>query len=222
MKYSIKMISFYLLLLFCSPFAEPAQAQQKISQFERADLCDFLIDKGGIFHAVFQESPDFGKPKFIYYSSSANKGTSWTKPITLSNDNTGNGAGYPRIIQDGKGQIYAFWKRFGKSAVQYPVPDVILEGPGGYTPGTLFYKVLNGGTWSNAIKLNEVEECQNSWFVTVSPQGSVHVFWTQPSWESVKNSWLTWYYCDFLRTVTIDGTAHSAFTDLNTPTKPAL
>lgn len=99
--------------------------------------------------------------------------------------------------------------------------DVILDGPGGYTVGTVFYKVLGGGVWSSAIKLNEVEACQNSWFATVSPQGNVHVFWTQPSWESVKNHWLTWYYCDFLRTVILDGTSHTAFTDFNTPTKPA-
>ncbi len=221
MRLSTLLAGIVFFMVSCAQSTETANAQQKISQFERAGLCDFLIDKAGTFHAVFQESPDNGKPIFIYYSSSANKGVSWSKPVTLSNDNTGNGAGYPRILQDGKGQIYAIWKRYGNTASQYPVPDVLLDGPGGYTPGTLFYKVLSGGAWTNAIKLNEVEACQNSWFATVSPQGNVHVFWTQPSWESVKNHWLTWYYCDFLRTVTLDGTAHSVFTDLNTPTKPA-
>jgi hypothetical protein len=214
-------ISVILILLISTFTCEKVQAQQKISQFERAGFCDFLIDKSGVYHAVFQESPDFGKPTFIYYSTSNNKGESWSKPITLSNDNSGNGAGYPRILQDGRGQIYAFWKRYGKTAAQYPVKEVTLDGPGGYTLGTLYYKVLSAGTWSNAIQLNEVEGAQNSWFASVSPQGNVHVFWTQVSEESLKNNWLSWYYCDFLRTVTLNGTVQSEFADMNTPSKPA-
>lgn len=220
MRLQSSFVSILLLLLFATISTKKVQAQQKISQFEHAGLCDFLIDKSGVYHAVFQESPDYSKPVFIYYSSSTNKGVSWSKPITLSNDNTGNGSGYPRILQDGRGQIYAFWKRYGKTASQYPVQSVILDGPGGYTTGTLFYKVLSAGVWSKPIQLNEVEGCQNSWFATVSPQGNVHVFWTQVSAESYKRSWLMWYYCDFLRTVTLNGTTRSEFADLNTPSKP--
>jgi hypothetical protein len=221
MKYSTNIIAVCFLLISCSQNPETANAQQKISQFERAGLCDFLIDKSGTYHTVFQESPDNGKPIFIYYATSTNKGASWSKPVTISNDNTGNGSGYPRILQDGSGQIYALWKRYGNTTSKYAIPSVILDGPGGYTCGTLFYKVLSGGSWSNAVQLNEVEGCQNSWFATLNTQGNVQVFWTQPSWESVKNNWLTWYYCDFLRTVSLNGTNRSAFTDLNTPTPPA-
>ena len=97
------------------PSTDAGDKQQKISQFERAGLCDFLIDKSGVYHVVFQESPDNGKPIFIYYSSSSDKGESWSKPIALSNDQTGNGAGYARILQDGKGDIYAIWKRYGNT-----------------------------------------------------------------------------------------------------------
>lgn len=150
-----------LLLAACSNSSEPAEAQsqgQKISQFEKAGFCDFLIDKNGVYHAVFQESPDNGKPLFIYYTTSANKGASWSKPITLSNDNTGNGAGYPRILQDRSGNIYAIWKRYGNTATQYPEPNPLLDGPGGYQSGTLFYKVLIGGTWSNQVQLNELQK----------------------------------------------------------------
>jgi hypothetical protein len=75
--------------------------------------------------------------------------------------------------------------------------------------------------WSNAIQLNEVEGSQNSWFATVSPQGNVHVFWTQVSAESYKSNWLSWYYCDFLRTVTLNGTNRSDIVDLNTPSRPS-
>lgn len=210
-----------LILAACSNSSEPAEAQsqgQKISQFEKAGFCDFLIDKNGVYHAVFQESPDNGKPLFIYYTTSANKGASWSKPITLSNDNTGNGAGYPRILQDRSGNIYAIWKRYGNTATQYPEPNPSLDGPGGYQSGTLFYKVLIGGTWSNQVQLNELQKAQTSWFATLTQDGKVAVFWAQANPElASKSSNVYWYYCDYLRAVTLDGAAHSAFTDLNKP-----
>lgn len=212
----------FVLFLFvaCSNASDIARAQgQKISQFEKAGLCDLLIDKSGVYHAVFQESPDFGKPLFIYYSSSTNKGATWSKPITLSNDNTGNGAGYPRILQDGSGRIYAIWKRFGSSlASQYPKAESLLEGPGGYTPGTVFYKVLSGGSWSSQVQLNEIEESQDTWFATVSPSGKVFVFWAQANPKFVMPGRpTTWYYCDYLRTTALNGTSHSAIVDLSKP-----
>lgn len=194
---------------------------QTLSQFEKAGLVDLLIDKSGKYHAVFQESPDFGKPTFIYYSSSSDKGASWSKPVNISNDNTGNGAGYPRILQDIAGNIYAIWKRYGNTKSNYPIPSVILDGPGGYSFGTLFYKVLQGSGWSEAVQLNENQEAQSSWFATVTPRGDVMIFWTQLSNESIKSSLKTWYYADYLRVVALNGTSHSAITDLNIPAAPA-
>lgn len=222
MRLPANLLVLSMLLVSCSNSTESVQAQgQKISQFEKAGLCDFLIDKNGVYHAVFQESPAIGKPLFIYYSSSTNKGTSWSKPITLSNDNSGNGAGYPRILQDGNGLIYAIWKRYGSTVSQYPVPELILDGPGGYSMGTIFYKALSGGKWSNQIQLNELEQAQESWFATVSPKGIVYVFWTQASPESVKNNRLAWYYCDYLRGTSLNGTSHSGYANMSTPSKPA-
>ncbi len=206
---------FFLCNIFYNSFG------QTLSQFEKAGLVDLLIDKSGKYHAVFQESPDHGKPTFIYYASSVNKGATWTKPVNISNDNSGNGAGYPRILQDIAGNIYAIWKRYGNKKSNYPIPSVILDGPGGYTFGTLFYKVLQAGGWSEAVQLNENEQAQNSWFATVTPRGDVMIFWTQLSPESIKNSWSTWYYADYLRVVALNGTSHSAITDLNTPAAPA-
>lgn len=180
-----------------------------------------LIDKSGVYHAVFQESPDNGKPVFIYYSSSSNKGASWSKPIAISNDQTGNGAGYPRILQDGSGRIYAIWKRYGSAGGKYPQAEGYLDGPGGGDPGTLFYKVLSGGAWSNQVMLNEVETVQTSWFATVTPAGAVQVFWTQASPESIKsNLTLPWYYCDYLRTVSLNAGTFSAYNNLSVPSKP--
>ncbi len=214
---------FYPVLLFiCLLFtrcSSDAQPQQKISQFEKADVCDLLIDKSGVYHAVFRESPDYGKPTFIYYASSSNKGTTWTKPVNISNDNTGNGAGYPRIMQDASGRIYAIWKRYGTNVNHFAVPDVLLDGPGGYTGGTLFYKVLNGGAWSAQVKLHEAEGVQNSWFATLSSKGEIAVFWTEPTPELGKQTeGVPWYYCDYVRFATLNGTSPSALTDFNQPT----
>lgn len=213
----MKLIALLLAVLLASTVAVNGQ---KISQFEKAGLVDFLIDKAGQYHAVFQETPDYGKPSFIYYASSSNRGASWTKPVNISNDNTGNGAGYPRIIQDGSGTIYALWKRYGNTKNGYPIASVILDGPGGCTPGTIFYKVLQGGAWSQAVQLNEVEESQYSWFPTVTPQGVMMVFWTQLSPESIKNKWSYWYYADYLRVVSLNAMARSAYTDLTVPSAP--
>ena len=181
MRFPILLFGVLLLSSLC---AYTKLQGQPISQFERAGLCDLLVDKNGVYHTVFQESPAGDKPTFIYYAASFNKGATWTKPVNISNDNSGNGAGYPRILQDAKGFIYAIWKRYGNKASQYPIGGLLLDGPGGYGEGTLFYKVLHGGGWSEAVQLNEVEEAQNSWFATVSPQGSVYVFWLQVSPES--------------------------------------
>ncbi len=208
-------VSFFITLLCCGNLSA-----QTLSQFEKAGLVDMLIDKSGKYHAVFQEYPDHGKPVFIYYTSSSNRGGTWTKPVNISNDNSGNGAGCPRILQDAAGNIYAIWKRYGNTKSNYPVASVILDGPGGYTFGTLFYKVLQGGAWSEAVQLNENEQAQSSWFATVTPRGDVMIFWTQLSLESLKNNWNTWYYADYLRVVALNGNSHSAIVDLTAPSAP--
>ncbi|WP_295792788.1 sialidase family protein [Mucilaginibacter sp.] len=216
------LLFFTFLLVSCSHSGTTAQAQvqKKISQFNNAGFCDFLIDKNGVYHAVFQETPDNGKPKFIYYATSTNKGATWSKPVTLSNDNTGNGAGYPSILQDASGRIYAIWKRYG--SIERTLSDVSLDGPGGGEMGTLYYKVLSGGAWSNAIQLNEMIGAQQSWFATVAPTGVVCVFWTQGDPAQVKQQHIaSWYYCDYVRVATLNGASPSAYSDLTTPSQPA-
>ena len=198
--------------------AKAPEKESTVSQFERAGYCDFLIDKSGVYHALFQESPANGKSIFIYYASSTDQGATWSKPIALSDDHTANGSSYGRILQDGSGNIYAIWKRFGQGGNQYPVQEVTLDGPGSYSIGTLYYKVLNNGNWSDAVQLNEFEAAQQSWFATVTPQGKVQVFWTQFSPQALKATQQTmWYYCDYFRMTELNGTNHTAFTDLNSP-----
>ncbi|MGZ3929260.1 MAG: sialidase family protein, partial [Mucilaginibacter sp.] len=222
MRYlSCNLFLFSLFIISCSSGGTAADAQKKpVSQFSRAGLCDFLIDKSGVYHAVFQESPAIGKPTFIYYASSTDKGTSWSKPITLSNDNHGNGSGHARILQDGKGAIYAIWKRYGNTASEYPVPDALLDGPGGGISGTIFYKVLSGGQWSAPIQLNELEQTQESWFATVAPSGLVFIIWAQDNPATLPYSRQNWKYADYMRGASLIGTTHSAYFDLTKPIQP--
>ncbi len=195
-------------------------ADKKISQFERAGYCDFLIDKAGTYHVVFQESPDNGKPVFIYYSTSTDKGSSWSKPVNISNDNTGNGSGYARILQDGSGAIYAIWKRFGNTAAQYPVGEVLLEGPGGYEMGTVTYSVLNGGTWSQPIRVSETQQTQSTWFATLNEKGQLVLFWAQLGSAAIKANYGYRYYCDYVRGITLNGASKSAIVDFSNPWVP--
>jgi hypothetical protein len=214
-------LNLLLFSLFVISYSSTANAQSKaVSQFHRAGFCDFLIDKNGVYHTVFQESPAIGKPTFIYYASSTDKGASWSKPITLSNDNHGNGSGYARILQDGKGVIYAIWKRYGNTESEYPVPDALLDGPGGGKSGTIFYKVLSGGQWSAPIQLNELEETQESWFATVAPSGILYVFWMQDNPATLKYSRQDWKYADYMRGTMLTGTTHAAYSDLSKPVQP--
>ena len=194
----------------------------KLSQFEKAGYCDLLIAKDGTYHAVFLEKPDFGKPVFVYYTSSTNKGKSWSAPLTISNDGTGNGASIPKLIQDGGGTIYAIWKRYGSSEKsQYPIAETTLEGTGGYNIGTLFYAVLNGSTFGKPIMLASNELMQVSWFTTLDNAGKVHVVWSQVSDETLKNRWNTyWYYADLITEATLNGGSFGNFKDYSTPGKP--
>lgn len=193
----------------------------KLSQFEKAGYCDLLIAKDGTYHAVFLEKPDFGKPVFVYYASSSNKGKSWSTPVTVSNDGTGNGSSIPKLIQDGSGTIYAIWKRYGSSdKSKYAVAETILEGTGGYAIGTIFYAVLNGSTFGKPIMLASNEEMQISWFPTLDNTGKVHVVWSQLSDETWKSRWTSWYYADIIREATLNGGSFAIIKDYSTPGKP--
>lgn len=196
------------------------QESIKLSQFERAGESDFLIDLNNNYHVIFQESPDYGKPIFIYYTMSTNNGVSWTKPITLSNDGTGNGASPPSLIQDGNGAIYAIWKRYGNKGSKYPAPEVSLDGRGGYVNGTLFYKVLKNGNWSQQFQVSDEEGSQFSWFPFLNQQGQLYICWNEVSPESVSNNWLMWYYADWIRFAKLDATGVSAKAEIAPPSAP--
>lgn len=191
-----------------------------LSQFERVGESDFIIDQQNNYHVVFQESPAIGKPVFIYYTMSTNNGTSWSKPITLSNDETGNGASPPAIIQDGSGAIYVIWKRYGNKGSKYPTPDVSLDGRGGYVNGTLFYKVLQSGNWSQQFQISDEEGSQFSWFPFLNKQGQLLICWNEVSPESLKNNWVSWYYADWVRFAKLETFGVSGKAEIAAPSAP--
>lgn len=193
----------------------------RLSQFERALESDLLIDKNNNLHVVYQESADFGKPIFIYYTSSTNNGASWSKPITLSNDETGNGSGPPVIVQDGSGAIYAIWKRYGNKGSKYPAPDVTLDGRGGYGNGTLFYKVLQGGQWSQQFQVSEEIGSQFSWFTFFNNKGQLLLCWNEVSPESLSANRLMWYYADWLRFGMLSPSGVTERAEISKPAAPA-
>ena len=218
--HSLGWVCLALVLQCCHPSVDPqvkgSVADKKISQFERAGYCDFLIDKAGVYHVVFQESPAIGKPVFIYHSTSSDKGNSWSKPVNISNDNTGNGSGYARLLQDGSGTLYAIWKRYGSA--QFLQGEAYLDGPGGTDLGTISYSVLNGGTWSQPVRISETEQTQDTWFATLTPQGKVAVFWAQLGPAAQQESYSRYYwYCDYLRDAVLSGTGKPTIYDLTTP-----
>ncbi len=226
MKNLIAYIFLLISLSSCKLLPDAIKAsgseEVKLSQFEKAGYCDLLIAKDGTYHTVFLEKPDFGKPVFVYYSTSSNKGKSWSAPVTISNDGTGNGSAIPRLIQDGSGTIYAIWKRYGSSdKSQYPIAETTLEGTGGYNVGTLFYAVLNGSAFGKPIMLASKELMQVSWFPTLDNVGKVHVVWSQVSDETFKNRWNNfWWYADLITEATLNGGSFGNFKDYSTPGKP--
>jgi len=210
----------FLLLISLLVFSSSVVFSQDItlSQFKRATYSDLLIDSAGIYHAVFLESPAIGKTRFVYYSRSTNGGRSWSKPVTVSNDESGNGAAQPKLIQDkASGEVYAIWKRFGLTDARYPIQDVILEGPGGYNAGTLFFRSVGGSAPGEILKIGEKEETVISWFVTHDPAGNITVVWSQVTDESALSNWKAWFYADWIRTAKIRGGAVGNITSVTRP-----
>ena len=227
-KYTLSLCFFVFAVLSLTAQTKTSKQQPKgsnsqllkLSQFERALESDILIDNNNTTHVVYQESADFGKPIFIYYTASSNNGNSWSKPIAVSNDETGNGSGPPSIMQDGSGTIYVIWKRYGNKNSKYPSPEVTLDGNGGYANGTLYYKTLQNGQWSQQHQVAEEIGSQFSWFPFLDQKGQLYICWNEVSTESLANNWLMWYYADWIRFGMLSPTGVTGRTAMAKPAAP--
>jgi hypothetical protein len=146
----------------------------KLSQYEKAGGSASVITPDGTWHAVFQERSDHGKPVFVFHRFSRDHGVTWSAPENISNDGTGNGAGFPKMARDAQGNVYAAWIRFGGNGSA--VTDVLLDGPGGYQSGTLTLRRWSGGHWGPLQTLGTAMKVASFCFFK-GADGAPHVLW---------------------------------------------
>jgi hypothetical protein len=143
----------------------------KLTQYDLAGFCDIAASPDGTLHAAFTERPAHGRPLYVYYRSSSDGSRTWTETVNLSDDESGNDAGYARLFLDGKGRLYAAWK--------YIALNSLLDGPGGHARGRLVYRCLEGGRWSKRVPLGDSKVPTFSWFAAVAQGGKAHLVWSQ-------------------------------------------
>jgi len=146
----------------------------KLSQYDKAGGSACVITPDGTWHAVFQERSDYGKPVFIFHRFSRDNGATWSATENISNDGSGNGAGFPKLVRDTQGNVYAAWIRFGGDGSA--VTDVTLDGPGGYRAGTLTLRRWSGGHWGPLQTLGTARKVASFCFFS-GADGAPHVLW---------------------------------------------
>ncbi len=187
---------------------EPAAV--KLTQYDLAGFCDLAVGPDGGLHALFTERPAHGKPLYLYYRASTDGGRSWTDALNLSDDESGQDAGYARLFFDGKGRLYAAWR--------YVPLNSLLDGPGGRAPGRLVYRCHDGGKWSPRVRLGDDQVPTFSWFAAVAPDGRAHVVWSQIAADALAAlGWATADYANRVRQATLDGPAVTGVKDLIAP-----
>lgn len=145
-----------------------------LSQYKHAAGSACVIGPDGTWHAVFQEKSTYGKPVFIYHRASRDGGATWSAPEAISDDGSGNGAGYPQMGKDAQGNVFAAWVRFGKDG--FVVAESTLDGPGGYVEGTLMLRRWNGRNWDAAQTVGNPGNAR-SFCLYNAVDGSLHIVW---------------------------------------------
>ncbi|MBI3881016.1 MAG: exo-alpha-sialidase [Verrucomicrobia bacterium] len=187
-------------------------AMVKLTQFDHAEFCDLAVGADGTLHAVFTDRPDLTKPTYAYYRASTDGGKSWSPANNLSDDESGNDAGFARLVIDGKGRLYALWK--------YVRKDELLDGPGGGARGILVYRCLEGGAWSKRVPLGDAKVATFSWFPALAPDGVLHVIWSQHALDN-PSTYVTSAYANWVRQAALNGASAGSAKDLIVP-KPLL
>ncbi len=147
-----------------------------LSRFNHAGGSACVIGPDGAWHAVFQEWETHGSPMLIYHTTSRDGGQSWTTPQDLTNDDSGNGAGFPQMAMDAQGRIFAAWIRFGEQGRVIAQPT--LDGPGGYVAGTLTVRQWTGSGWSQPRVMGTPEKII-SFCLVQALDGSLQVVWEE-------------------------------------------
>ncbi|MBI1372979.1 MAG: hypothetical protein GC159_09485 [Phycisphaera sp.] len=181
----------------------------KLSKYDKAQYCDVAVGADGVLHVVFTERADYGKPAYLYYRTSADGGATWSEAKNLSDDESGNDAGYARVIFDGAGRLYAVWKYIPQGA--------LLDGPGGEANGRIVYRALVGGAWSKRVEIGDKKLPSFSWFVATDAGGAVHLVWSQVARDVTAVSYFHYTHANLIREAVLDGAALGASKDLIAP-----
>lgn len=184
----------------------------KLSQYDRAAYCDLAAADGSL-HAVFTDRPEHGRPLFLYYRSSRDGGKTWSAPVNVSDDETGDDVGYARAILDRSGRLYAIWK--------YVRQGELIDGPGGNANGRLVYRCLDGGEWSRRIPLGDDNVASYSFFAANDRAGDVHVVWSQMARDAAQVQMASVWHANLVRQARLDGDKPGTPQDLIVP-KPLL
>ncbi|HVY69114.1 MAG TPA: hypothetical protein VHH73_04265 [Verrucomicrobiae bacterium] len=205
----------FLLLTLAGVGTIPAAngpAMTKLSQFDRVEYGDLASGANGTLHAIFSDQPALDRPKYLYYRASTDAGKTWSEATNLSDDESGDDASYGRLIFDGSGRLYVVWKYVRKNS--------LLDGPGGYAPGRLVFRCLEGGTWGKRVVTGDPKIPTYSWFCAIGPDGAVHLDWSQVTKDSPP-AYMVANYANLVRDAILDGSTVKSVKDLTTP-RPVL
>jgi len=161
---------------------------QLLSQRPTGHYSDAAVAPDGSIHVAYSEAGErFGETRHLYHQSSTDGGHTWSQRQNLSHEYDRNfGAGFHRIVIDGKGRVYVVWK-----------PHNHQDTPCGNSEGDLVFRVLDGGSWSKPIRVG-TEKHVLGWFPSVNPAGIAHLVWNEDAplrsdgsrWSGARNAML--------------------------------
>jgi hypothetical protein len=143
---------------------------QPISTQDEARYTDVVATADGKLHVIVQDKDtQSGRPQ-VYYRASSDGGATWSQAVNLLENDLTSQAGFVRLVADGQGRVYAFWKTYAG----FDVVD-----PSGGNAGTLTYRVLDGGEWRAATPVGTAGQVVG-WVPLVGPDGALRVVWSEP------------------------------------------
>jgi hypothetical protein len=154
----------------------------KLAENQEAKYTDVAIGADGTVHAIYQAQHPRTLVPHVFYRASTDGGANWSEPLDLMENETTQ-AGFVRLMVDGAGRVYAFWKTYTGFG--------LVDASGGEN-STLAYRTLVGGSWTPTSTIG-TPEAVVGWFPTLAPDGQLHVVWSEtvplasgrsPYWEA--------------------------------------
>ena len=145
----------------------------RLSTNKQATYADLAIAVDGTYHAVFRDVNPSSKRHQLYYRASKDAGATWSEPLNLSDAERDREVGFTRLVIDGAGRVYAlWWHALSREAAASNVAGAATD------PGTLVYRVLDGGAWSPTVPIGK-EQGTYAWFPALDAAGRVTAVWVE-------------------------------------------